>query len=92
MSRRCCSWCLFLWLDRQPQAAHLERPVHTIGKSPLAASGEAGRPTSGGPSGVGGAAGGYSLLGAAHAGLAASCFLAPTAIANFFFPGESSAG
>jgi hypothetical protein len=56
----------------------------------VATAGEAGRPTSDRPEGAGNAdqgSGAYTLLGAAHAGLAAACFLAPNALINLFFPG-----
>ncbi|KAL4859821.1 hypothetical protein ACK3TF_000096 [Chlorella vulgaris] len=48
---------------------------------------EAGRPKSGGTGGaVADGSGGYTLLAAAHLGLAATCFVAPEAVANLFFP------
>ena len=66
-------------------------PLHAAAAALLA--GEAGRPTSGGGRGAGGAigggSGGYSLLAAAHTGLAVGCFVAPTALANFLFPGAA---
>lgn len=54
---------------------------------------EAGKPTPGasGPGNVeaGSGGGGYALLAAAHVGAAATCFIDPTAVGNFFFGGES---
>lgn len=42
-----------------------------------------------GAEGQGQGSGGFALLGAAHAGLAAAALLAPTALANAFFPGKA---
>ncbi|KAL4445732.1 hypothetical protein ABPG77_008931 [Micractinium sp. CCAP 211/92] len=58
---------------------------------PDATAREAGRPTGGpgGPGGIQGGSGGYALLAAAHGGLAAAAFAAPTALVNFFFPGAA---
>ncbi|GAB4824039.1 hypothetical protein N2152v2_011085 [Parachlorella kessleri] len=57
---------------------------------PDATAREAGRPTGGGPPVDAGASGtSYMLLSAAHAGLAATAFLAPTMLVNAFFPGAA---
>lgn len=61
-----------------PLLAH--QPVRLTHASIPHATGEAGRPTSGG----------YALLAAAHGAAAVACFAAPTSVASLFFPGELS--